>query len=65
MAIREVLGDLFINYERVVHGFAYGFAPTRDSYALLPVKCAGFGRTRDDSVLFSRFGRLLPLHVLA
>jgi len=65
MAIREVLGDLFINYERVVHGFAYGFAPTRDSYALLPVKCAGFGRTRDISVRFSRFSYLFPQRVLA
>jgi len=65
MATREVLGDQFIKFEHVVHGFAYDFAPTRDSHALLPVKCAGFGRARDICVHFYRFGCLLPLHTLA
>ena len=65
MAIREVLGDQFIKYEHVVHGFAYNFAPARDLYAFLPVKCSGFGRTRDDSVHFFRFSCLFPHCVLA
>ncbi len=65
MAIRLMLGDLCILFERVVHGFAYDFTPVRDLYALLPVKCAGFGRTRDICVRFSRFDCLLPPNVLA
>ena len=65
MATREVLGDQFIKFEHVVHGFAYDFAPIRDLYALIPVKCAGFGCTRDCSVRFSRFDCLSPLRVLA
>lgn len=65
MAIRSTRSDLFILFERVVHGFAYDFTPTRDLYALLPVKCAGFGRTRDYSVRFFRFDCLSPLCVLA
>lgn len=65
MAISEGLGDRFIKFENVVHGFAYDFASARDLYALLPVKCSGFGRTRDNSVRFSRFNYLLPHSVLA
>lgn len=65
MVIREVLGDQFIKFEHVVHGFAYDFAPARDLYAFLPVKCSGFGRTRDNSVHFSRLCYLLPHSVLA
>lgn len=65
MAIRFSVGYLFVLIGRVVHGFAYGFSLARDIYALLPVKCSGFGRTRDISVRFSRFGYLFPQRVLA
>lgn len=65
MAIQFVLGDLFILFERVVHGFAYGFSLVRGIYALLPVKCSGFGHKQDNSVHFSRCDCLLPLNVPA
>lgn len=65
MAIFERLGDQFIKFESVVHGFAYVFAHARDLYAVLPVKCSGFGRTRDNSVCFSRLSYLFPHSILA
>ncbi len=65
MAIRFSIGYLFVLIGRVVHGFAYGVGLSRDIYALLPVKCSGFGHKQDNSVHFSRCDCLLPLHVPA
>jgi len=65
MATRDSQGDRFIKFEHVVHGFAYDFASARDLYAVLPVKCSGFGRTRDNSVYISRLSYLFPHSVLA
>lgn len=65
MAIREVPGDRFIKFERVVHGFAYDFTRTRGYCALLPVKCAGFECARGNSALFSRFLGLSPIRIPA
>ncbi len=65
MAIRDIPGDRFIKFERVVHSFAYDFARKRAHCVLLPVKCAGFECARGFSALFSRFFGLSPVRIPA